>query len=84
MTWSEIVKIAPELEELLTFAGWVSDPGGPHFCANRIWYGLFKPRLLEMVGWESKIEMLGTTEAYDLAYEKIYAALPHCRDCGCM
>jgi hypothetical protein len=56
-----------------------------NFCANTVWYSQFKPRLLWLVGWErrDKHPVLSSAEAYDLAYETIYQALPDCKRCLC-
>jgi len=87
-TWKALVKTEPRLAVLLKEAQGV-DGSGHHFCANRVWYqrqGL-KDRLCRLVGWDVKgrgIPLLATEGAYDVAYDKIYAALPDCRDCVCM
>jgi hypothetical protein len=87
-TWAELVKAEPKLGELLAEAQAVKDDGRtPSFCANRIWYapGGFKDRLCRLVGWDRKGHpVLGTMQAYDVAYETIYDALPDCRDCWCL
>ena len=62
-----------------------------NFCANEVWYGYFhrvglKKRLCQLVGWEraDRDPVLGTSAAYDVAYEVIYQALPDCRGrCAC-
>lgn len=60
------------------------------FCANAAFYGYhgrrgFKRRICRLVGWdaESNHPRLVCSEAYDLAYETIYEALPDCRNCTC-
>lgn len=85
MTFEELAKIEPRLKTLLKEAQAIKDPGGPSFCANHIWYKPlgFKDRLNKLVGWEAKDERLKSSEAYDLAYEKIYDSLPPCRNCLC-
>ncbi len=55
----------------------------PSFCANNVWVNALKPQLLELVGWEARNPDLRTSEAYDLAYEMVYEALPDCRNCLC-
>lgn len=86
LTWRELVRREPRLAELLREAKAVDD-SDPHFCANLVWYGRggLKERLCRLVGWEAEKDdpVLRTPEAYDLAYEKIYNALPDCRDCDC-
>ena len=84
VTWHDLVKAEPALGELLAEAQAVKDNGGTSFCANSIWYNRFKQRLLPLVGWDRRGHpVLGGMAAYDLAYHKIYDALPDCRDCLC-
>lgn len=91
-SWEQIILIEPRLEQLHRYANWIRDTGGPYFCANEIWGNLFKPQLVELVGWHrewhsdpvrdfSSIMKEGRT--YDLVYRKIYDTLPSCRNCGC-
>lgn len=85
MTWDEITELEPELAHLLLFAKWVKDDKQtPYFCANEIWYRLFKPRLMQLVGWEAANPVLAGETEYDTAYDMIYDTLPGCRNCGCM
>jgi hypothetical protein len=74
----------PYLATLLAQARAVhDDTSKPSFCANHVWVDVLKPQLLELVGWEARNPELRTSEAYDLAYDVIYEALPACRNCGC-
>jgi len=81
--WRDAVAIEPRLSELFRQAKAIRDPGGEGFCANEIWYEFFKPRLSLLVGWEAEQTALGTTEFYDVTYDKIYDVLPNCRHCSC-
>lgn len=82
--WREIIKTEPRLARILARAKDVKDDGSAKsFCANRIWYEEFKPELIWLVGFESSHAALRTTKHYDVAYEKIYEALPACRGCIC-
>lgn len=83
LTWPRLVELEPALLDLFREAQAV-DGGDAHFCANRGWYDSYRPRLLALAGWEARQPALRTQEAYDLAYETIYAALPPCRDCLCL
>jgi len=83
LTWPQLVELEPALLDLYRAAQAV-DGRDAHFCANRVWYDSFKPRLLALAGWEARQPALKMQEAYDLAYETIYAALPPCRDCQCL
>lgn len=123
ITFEEICTLEPELRRLHNTAKMIGRRRGKNFCANRIWYDMFKPRLVTLVGWgrvaslpeslddildddavtcsmpalpkpsdvlevqnlasDSTDSRLWTPEAYELAYETIYSALPDCRDCTC-
>jgi hypothetical protein len=85
-SWSELCRLEPRLRTLAAEIRAVrDDPDSTHYCANADWYarGGFKDRLCELVGWSVDHPVLGSTEAYDAAYEKLYDLLPDCRDCGC-
>ena len=83
LTWKRLIKIEPRLLALYDEAKAV-DGNAEHFCANTVWYERFKPRLFSLVGWECGNPAIRTQEAWDLAYETIYEALPPCRDCLCL
>jgi hypothetical protein len=82
-TFDELMALEPRLGVLLREAKAHQQRKG--FCANAVWYGYdgsggLKGRLLMLVGWERRPrhEVLNTQEAYDVAYETIYRALPDC------
>lgn len=77
MTWEQMIELEPELLELYNLAKSIKRT--PNFCANQIWYGPngLKSRMMQLVGWDAD-GVLGTCEAYDTAYRKIYDALPRC------
>lgn len=79
----DLVRIEPVLGSLMRDAADTLDAGGQWFCANRIWYQRFKPRLELLVGWhrDAGPESLKSADAYEVAYEAIYMALPDCREC---
>ena len=82
--WDRLVAAEPRLEELLADCQAV-DGSDEHFCANRVWCRDFKPRLVELVGWDREGHPeLESHEAYDVAYDTCYHALPDCRDCTCI
>ena len=92
-SWEDIVAVEPRIEQLLRYATWITDPGGPYFCANEVWYNLFKPQVVKLVGWgrewqvdpiKNAGDILKESQVYDLAYGKIYDTLPICRNCGCI
>ncbi len=86
-TWGELVRLEPRLRVLQRDVKAV-DGSDPHFCANRVWYarGGFKERLCCLVGWEAERDdpVLRSSEAYDVAYDRLYNLLPPCRDCWCL
>ena len=85
MAWAEMVKIEPRLEELYQQIRLIKDDKTtPCFCANEIWYERFKPRFKYLVGWLAENEDLRGSDAYDLAYHKLYTPLPSCRGCSCL
>jgi len=93
ITWSLLCKLEPRLKELYKEIKQVKDDKTKNsFCANRVWYGWgnsgngFKNRLHPLAGWEATGEdpRLHTRKAYDIAYKKLYNALPDCRNCICM
>jgi hypothetical protein len=86
LAWEEMVVVEPRLARLLSDIQAIKDPGGPKgFCANYHWVTNLKPTFVRLVGFQARGEdaRLRTMEAYDLAYQTLYAALPDCRDCGC-
>ncbi len=86
LTWALLVQLEPELEALYREIRTLRGKGGRVFCANRVWYSRFKGRLLRLVGWEARNPdpRIRSAEAYDLAYQKLYDALPNCRNCSCL
>lgn len=84
--FAKLVALEPQLEALRAEALQVADPGGPHFCANGVWYDRFKPRMQTLVGWDRPAgpPELQSHVAYSTAYSVIYEAIPvGCRNCGC-
>lgn len=84
LTWEDAVALEPSLADLFAEATQTEDDG-EYFCANMVWYRTMKPRLCDLVGWGRKRGpySLTTSDAYDLAYDKIYDQLPNCRGCWC-
>lgn len=91
--WEDLVRIEPRLGEMLKEIQSIKDDGtAPSFCANAQWYrspgegeDSFKDRLVAMAGWhaQSSDPEIRSDLAYNVAYEKLYEALPNCRNCGC-
>ena len=88
LTWNDLVRLEPGLQQLLSEALSIKDDGtAASFCANRQWYrGGLRARLVSLVGWyaQSGKPDLMTCDAYLLAYETVYSALPDCRSCWCL
>jgi hypothetical protein len=78
VTFQQLVRIEPRLKELAARAAAI-DGSDPDFCANRVWYGTFKPALLKLVGWEATHPLLKSEAAYDAAYDYLYQRLPDCK-----
>ena len=85
LTFEKILEMEPEVRRLYNVAKMIGDnKKNRTFCASVVWYQLFEPVLVELVGWERKAkDILATSVAYDLAYKSIYKALPNCRGCLC-
>jgi hypothetical protein len=91
LTWRALTRLEPRLRDLLAEARSHHLNRSLDFCANAVWYGYlgFRPglkaRLVRLVGCRAeKGGDLRTSEAYDLAYQTIYQALPDCRGwCTC-
>jgi hypothetical protein len=89
-TWAKLVKSESRLLDLLQEAKATKDDKSKlSFCAHDYWYredGL-RDRLYCLVGWEAEkwyVSELRTSEAFDIAYDKIYESLPNCRNCSCV
>lgn len=82
--WADFVQREPRLLLLFNDIREIKDDKTkPSFCANFIWYRDFKPRMIKLAGWGCKDEVLKTCKSYDMVYEKLYNALPNCRNCLC-
>ena len=87
LTWNDLAEREPRLVVLLMEIKQVKDDKSKRsFCANRVWYRDFKPRMIVLVGWDAEKDdpMLRTQEAYDICYDYLYAKLPNCRNCLCL
>jgi hypothetical protein len=97
LDWATLVNLEPRLADLLRAAQNVEDDGkSSYFCGNAVWFGYnghlgLKPRLVGLVGFDRRGVLacddlrLYDSPAYDVAYSKVYSALPPCRgECGCM
>jgi|SRR5215208_1693002 len=90
LSWRRIKHIEPRLAEAERLIRCVHDPHWQAgFCANDIWYGYpdtrfsFRARVGAYAGWFAERPELRSPEAYDIAYDYLYALLPDCRDCLC-
>jgi hypothetical protein len=85
LSFGYLCRLDPRLVPLLQKAATIQ-PTGQYFCANDVWAKQFKPEITRLVGWEAQtnFEDLTTSDAYDLAVGTIYAALPACKNCGCV
>lgn len=87
-TWEQLAEIEPELDNLLKEAQAVRDNGsGYYFCRDTYMVGYpvssgLKARFSKLVGSGARPNhpLLGTSEAYDVVYHTLEAALPEDRD----
>ena len=92
LTWQDLCEIEPRLQDLLSEVKRIKDDKNePYFCANEFWYGYhgrpsIKAKMSALVGWTAPGQdpRLKTTQAYDVALQTLYNALPNCRDCNCL
>ena len=89
-SFEDYVRMDPRIGELLKEAQAIKAIPGERFCANRTWYGNagepgLKGKMVHLVGEcrSAGPRELQTSVAYDTVYERIYSALPDCRDCCC-
>ncbi len=89
-TWDDLVRAEPRLAVLRSDVEQITAGDGQRFCANAVWYGYhgepgIKPKLVRLVGFraESTDPAIRSSEAYDVAYQTLYALLPDCWDCDC-
>lgn len=84
LTFDEICRIEPGVLRLYNRLKAIKDNKRQRsFCANAIWLDHFYPLVLHLVGSNASKEELRTSQAYDLICEKLYKALPNCRNCFC-
>ena len=91
LTWDQLVEREPRLQQLReAIAAVRDDPAEPYCCANEYWFFShrgpgFVEQLAALVGWHRRPfdPLLGTSDAYDLAYRTLYDLLPDCRGCVC-
>ena len=98
LTFKDLVALEPRLADLLIEAQ--GHKPTRRFCANEAWYGYFgfsglKGKLVRLVGWgretppdgatdAAKEETLKSSQAYSVAYQTVYRALPDCGpECVC-
>ena len=94
--WLLLLRLEPRLKAVFEIAKLVVDDESKNwFCANSVWYGYgqerprngLKQQMSRLVGWNSENgddPILGSSEAYDIATNKIYEELPSCRNCACL
>lgn len=82
ITWERLIYLEPELEWLKKQA-LNQDSTKDDYDKDHIWYRIFKRRLLQLVGFMrdslTVIPELETSQAYEVAYHKIYNSLPEKR-----
>jgi hypothetical protein len=86
ITWDELVELEPRLLDLEKDVKSVKDDQSREsFCANDVWYGIFRSDLSSLVGRYSRGNdaKLRTPYAFEVAYNHLYELLPPCRNCLC-
>lgn len=82
LSWESLLSTDPRLEDLLKAAKDLRSVRNrrPHFCANSYWLvgldGLSYKQVVKKLAGDN-------LDAYKVIAEKIYYALPDCRDCFC-
>ena len=87
ITWEALTEREPRLAQMYTEIAHVTDDKiSATFCANRLWYIQFEPRLLNLVGSRAEMpdKLVRAPEAYTLARRTLYRLLPDCRNCVCV
>ena len=84
LDWEDLVAIEPGLDQLLTEIRRLKDPGGPYFCAEKLWHGCYKSRLAFLAGFHARNPRLRSMRCYDIGFEVVYGAMPQCRGCACI
>src|SRR6266446_9501706 len=87
ITWEQLAAIQPRLLDFLREAQTIQDDHTqPSFCGNLAWSrSRIRGDLKHLVGLrlsEGADPRLRTQRSYDVAYHKLYDALPPCRNCG--
>jgi hypothetical protein len=87
-TLEELIVFDPRIGRLRDVVRGVKDDRrkSSWFCANKTWYGLFKPQVVALVGFFREgegPEVLFTAIAYDIVTQSLWELLPDCRNCGC-
>lgn len=82
--WRELAELEPQLQKLYEEAKSYEDKSPDSYSyVNGIFYDKIRPKVVKLVGWSQKDKavnpQLTTSRAYDIAYEKIYNALPNCK-----
>ena len=61
LTFEDACKIDLRLGVLLyTIEHVKDDKSEPFFCASRLWYGVFKPVMCDIVGWDAEDKRLSS------------------------
>lgn len=84
--FDSLVQHEPRLADMLDeIQGLKDDPEDDCFCANARWQNEYKPELQLLVGWLRHPDhpVLSTEQAFEVARDRLYDALPPCRGCAC-
>jgi len=65
LTWEQIVSIEPRLKALAERARFDSRKSATE--KTKLWHGIYKPSLHELVGWESRNKDLQNPKVFEIA-----------------
>lgn len=75
ITWESLCEREPRLIDLLKEAQRLRRNRPLKYYPGDTWYHNLKPKMSDLVGYGSTDEVLSTSQAYDLVYQKLYHAL---------
>ena len=91
ITWERLIELEPRLLDLYQRVVTANQQANS-FCEDEAWWGTaetdgFKRELVNLIGWDRTdigdpvVPELHSSEAYEIAYTKLYSVLPPCLNC---
>lgn len=99
VSWDRLCELEPRLQPFAdALTAWAGLAAGRRpFCANEVWLGhgrptSFRDAVAALVGWDradrhpdpAADRVLRSSDAYDLACDRLYDLLPDCNGCWCL